>query len=324
MYNINSIKTVHLEVTSNCQASCPMCARNFQGGIENPWIKLSEITLEQFKDWFPISFISQLEKLYMCGNTGDPIVAVDTLSIFQYVRSINPNIKLSMNTNGSARTSKWWKDLALADVSVRFGIDGLSDTHSMYRIGTSWDKIIQNASTFINNGGNATWDMLVFKHNEHQVEQCRKLSNELGFTQFVVKHTARFREDNLTVLTKTGNSSHTLYPSEKSKHITKQVNQISKPTTITCKAVEQQSIYVSALGKVIPCCWLDYDAMIPIHKSKIDMLDRQIEFQSLHTTDIRDIFLSSTFNTIKNSWECDPLVECNRQCGKVDKFNEQF
>jgi len=92
MYNLENIKTIHLEVTSRCQASCPMCVRNVHGGIDSPNLTISEITLAQFKEWFPFNFIQQLDRLYMCGNTGDPVIAKDTLTIFQYLREVNPAI----------------------------------------------------------------------------------------------------------------------------------------------------------------------------------------------------------------------------------------
>ena len=136
MYNYTDIREIHLEITSKCQAKCPMCARRPYGGKLNPNITLNEITLEQFKTWLPIDFIKQLNRLYMCGNLGDPIIAKDTLEIFQYLRHVNPNIILSMNTNGSARNSDWWIELAKLNVRVIFGLDGLEDTHKIYRIDT--------------------------------------------------------------------------------------------------------------------------------------------------------------------------------------------
>ena len=61
--------------------------------------------------------------------------------------------------------------LDFAEISeVWFAIDGLEDTHSIYRQGTNWKKIIDNVMTFVDAGGKARWDMLVFQHNEHQVE----------------------------------------------------------------------------------------------------------------------------------------------------------
>jgi MoaA/NifB/PqqE/SkfB family radical SAM enzyme len=51
MYNLEDITTIHLEVTSRCQASCPMCVRNIQGGILNPWLEEEDISIDQFKEW---------------------------------------------------------------------------------------------------------------------------------------------------------------------------------------------------------------------------------------------------------------------------------
>ena len=101
MYNLKDIKDVHFEITSKCQAKCPMCPRRIAGGPLNPFIKLDEVSLETFKKWFPESFIKQLNSMFMCGNLGDPIISKDTLEIYQYLREVNPNISLAMHTNGS-------------------------------------------------------------------------------------------------------------------------------------------------------------------------------------------------------------------------------
>ena len=112
MYNYEDIRTIHLEVTQNCQAACPMCDRNMNGKGINPHINLDELTLEDCKKIFKPQFIQQLDTMYMCGNLGDPIIAKDTLEIFKYFRQENPNIWLSMNTNAGARDEMWWAKLA--------------------------------------------------------------------------------------------------------------------------------------------------------------------------------------------------------------------
>jgi len=323
MYNLKDIKTVHLEVTSRCQASCPMCVRNIHGGIENPWLVLNEISLDQFKEWFPAEFIQQLDKLYMCGNTGDPIVAKDTLRIFEYLRNINPTMQLSMNTNGSAQNVNFWQRLAILDVVVRFGIDGMYDTHSLYRIGTHWDKIIENAQTFIDEGGTAIWDMLIFDHNKHQVEQCRQLSINLGFAEFVTKNTSRFKDGVHHVLDKTGKTTHILHPSIKSKQIYNLLHTNEEPCVINCKVKTEKSIYVNAHGEVAPCCWLDFSGVPPLNLSLINYKDNNFKNPSLKNDSLLEIFNSRFFETIEASWD-NPLRQCSRQCGTVDKFKEQF
>src|SRR6056300_1443806 len=112
MYRYQDIKTIHLEVTQNCQAACPMCDRNCNGEGVNPHIKLDELTLEDCKRIFSPTFIAQLDTMYMCGNLGDPIVARDTLEIFRYFRKHNSQMWLSMNTNAGAKSVEWWAELA--------------------------------------------------------------------------------------------------------------------------------------------------------------------------------------------------------------------
>jgi MoaA/NifB/PqqE/SkfB family radical SAM enzyme len=328
MYNINEIKTIHLEVTSRCQASCPMCSRNLQGGVTNPFITETQISLEQFSSWFSKDFVKQLDRLYMCGNLGDPVIAQDTLEIFKYLRNNNNNINLTMHTNGSARTVEWWQELARTGVTVTFGIDGLADTHKLYRIGTDWHKIIENARAFIQADGHAEWHMLIFKHNEHQVEECRTISEDMGFKRFASKNSSRFREDGMPVIDKLGRTTHKIYPTEKSKKLSDKVyklNEISVKTTITCKVAQEKSLYVSATGNVSPCCWTDMEWMLPTSFARIDYMDKINTFYNLNNKSLEDIFSTDYFKTITNTWDSDsPLLACSKNCGTVDRLNEQF
>ena len=102
MYNLEDIKILHLEVTERCQAACPQCGRT---GVN---IKQAELQLEDCKKLFSIEFIQQLEVMYMCGNFGDPIIATDTLEIFEYFKNYK-NIKVvntGLNSQTGARIKK--------------------------------------------------------------------------------------------------------------------------------------------------------------------------------------------------------------------------
>jgi MoaA/NifB/PqqE/SkfB family radical SAM enzyme len=326
MYKLEDIKDIHLEITSKCQAKCPMCPRRINGGVINPLITLAEIELETFKKWFSESFVKQLNSLFMCGNLGDPIIARDCLEIFDYLKKTNPNIHLSMHTNGSARDIDWWKRLAKLNVRVVFGIDGLKDTHHLYRISTDWDKIIKNAQAFIEEGGHAEWHMLIFQHNEHQIDACRKLSEELGFKNFQIKHTTRFEKGKFHVLDEHGKTINILYPTEKSKEMmSKAVGYITdiKPE-IKCKAQKHKQFYVSAEGNISPCCWLDFEWILPKQDTRIDYMDRIGEFPNLFNNTLEEIFDSGFFNRIAETWNDNPLAECSKQCGNFDKCGAQF
>lgn len=195
MYKYEEIKTLHLEITDSCNAACPMCARNINGGEDNPQLPNTELSLQDCKDIFTPDFIKQLSRMYMCGNYGDPVAAKDTLEVFDYFRQNNNSMNLAMHTNGSAKKPDWWKNLAhvLGNKGyVVFSIDGLADTNHLYRQNTIWHKIMENAQAFIDAGGRARWDYIVFAHNEHQVEQAEALSKLMNFERFQYKKSARF------------------------------------------------------------------------------------------------------------------------------------
>ena len=100
------ISAIHIELTDKCQAACPMCARNHSGGSERPFIKNTEITFANFKQWFPVSFLSGVNNFYSCGNYGDPVFATDCFDIYEHVRNSSPNSRLAIHTNGSLRNSR--------------------------------------------------------------------------------------------------------------------------------------------------------------------------------------------------------------------------
>jgi len=326
VYSLQDIKSVHLEVTSKCQAKCPMCPRNLQGSIVNPFITLDEVSIDQFKEWFSIDFITGLDNLSMCGNYGDPIIAKDTLEIFEYLREHNNQIQLKMHTNGSGRNNDWWTRLAKLNVHTIFGLDGLEDTHSLYRINTDFKKIIENARSFINAGGYARWDMLAFKHNEHQIEDCRSLSKKLGFREFTVKHTSRFRDGKLNVLDDTGKTTHILYPTTHSNSMIPKIKNAMEETLpeIHCKAKKDNSIYVSATGVITPCCWTEMSADVITSSLRTEFLDKIGSWPSLKQSTIEEIFSSGFFDKIKHTWSTCGIGVCSKQCGSFDKLSEQW
>lgn len=336
MYNLSDIESIHLETSSKCQARCPQCGRfNFDYEDNkmkiNPLITdrngklgaLDEIYFSDFIKWFPPKFVPQLKLLYMCGTFGDPIFARDCLKIFCYLRAFNPKMQLSIHTNGSFRPKEWWEKLAKLKVKVVFGIDGLEDTHSLYRVNTNWNRVIENASAFIQAGGVAEWQMLIFKHNQHQISKCIELAKSLGFKTFRVHHTTRFTENDqkeLAVRNPKGEITHYLEPSSISLQSFDKIDSdysedhlIEK--TIDCSVKKNKEIYVSANGDLTPCCWMMSSVLynqddIADYKKKINM------YPNLHKQTLKEIFDSLYFRKIQRTWENESLLICSKACGK--------
>ena len=269
MYGYEAIREVHLELTSRCNASCPQCPRNLSGGEVNPALPMAELSFEDIRKIFPSELLARLRKIYACGNYGDPMVAKDTLAVFQHFRRENAALELGMFTNGSGRSGAFWTELAKVVTYVRFSIDGLEDTNHLYRRGTQWARIMESAQAFIAAGGRAEWDFIVFRHNEHQVESARALAKKLGFRSFFLKKTSRFFNvatgaSSRQVRERDGSPAYLLEEPENPRfknpavvHLV-QVGRLADyqaETEITCKAARHSRLYVSAEGLVFPCCW---------------------------------------------------------------------
>ena len=331
MYALDEVRSIHLEVTTRCQAKCPACSRRINGGQLNPGLTLTDITVENFKKWFSPDFIKQLHHLYMCGNNGDPITSDNTLPIIEYVRSQNPDMKLEMHTNGSAREVNWWKRLAELDVNVVFALDGLEDTHDYYRVNTDFNKILDNATDFIDAGGDATWFMLVFQHNQHQLDQCRKMAKAMGFNSFNYKHSVRFDaldpvigvDDNFNVIREIHPSDHA---KNEMKIARKYLFEFAIRTGfgempwgdigVDCEAKHNKQIFVAADGTVTPCSFISSLKESPTHPQRIDYLTKLKRFYNLHHKSLDDIFNENYFQDVEDNHKQGKLKICSLTCTK--------
>jgi len=360
MYKSKDIRQVHLEITQVCQAACPMCDRNENGGKDNRHITNAELSLEDCKKIFSIEFISQLNGMYMCGNLGDPIVAKDTLEVFRYFREHNPNMWLSMNTNAGARDTTWWTELANIfnnKGAVIFSVDGLADTNHLYRQNVKWSIVENSMRSFINAGGRARWDYIIFEHNQHQVEEAEQLANEWGCEKFIKKKTGRFfssaksvgkeehqaqnRKGQQTVTLKKPKEEFLNTALAKEQLLIKQYGSMLDyydKCSIKCKVKDEGNIFITAEGLLMPCCWTAgrmYKWWLEDYKQEqiwdfidraggkegIDVINNNLEYVINNNGILQDI---------ENSWNIASLKEgklgvCSNKCGtEFDVYAEQF
>ena len=222
-----------------CQAACSMCARETDPAFNKK--QQHHLTVPHIQKHFSDSVISGLDKVFMCGTYGDPAAAKHTLDIYRWFRQLNPDITLGMNTNGAIQNTFWWHELGRMFCQpkdyVVFSIDGLEDTNTTYRRGVDWRKLMANADAFISAGGSAHWDMLVYRHNQHQVEECEKLAQDMGFKWFRAKVSNRGFTDAL----------------QRPLSWQPPVTGIGE---IQCHVLAEKSAYIDARGRLSPCCWI--------------------------------------------------------------------
>lgn len=342
MFRYDDLHSLHLEITNRCQASCPMCSRNYHGGQDNPLLKYSDWSVIDFKN-IVIPVIQQIKTLNFCGNFGDPLLNNDLQLMTNCLK--DADIHVDVHTNGSLRNDKWWtafpKRLPRSH-RVVFAIDGLRDTHSLYRIGTDFDRILDNAKAFIKAGGTAEWCFIKFKHNEHQVQAAEILAKTHGFKYFSVKDSSRFNfEKKFPVYNKIGDTEYYLEPPTNThvKHFDVSnldtVNKLIENTDISCYAKHKGELYIDAHKRIMPCCFL---AAIPYDYYKLgdtlqlpkDVIQEQYKklISELGNTQksIKEVLESNSFQTVwKKYWTIQKLWTCARTCGSTfDNPNDQI
>ena len=321
MYSYSDIKHVHLEISTRCNAACPGCPRNLYGvdAIDN--YPIHDMSLAEAKNIFSPEFLKQLDGILINGNLGDFVTARDGLEIVEYFLEQNPKLNISISTNASAKPNIWSR-LGQLGITVLFCLEGLEDTHHLYRQQTDWNMIIDNAKNFIAAGGTAIWKMILFDHNQHQVEACRQLSQQLGFANFRLEDHGR---NQFPVFTAHKEFSHDIGSHDQSRNWhdkflnwqqtveNDKVDPVLESKQINCRVKKTKSIYVTATGEVYPCCWLGFYPRQMSHQGNPGIKKLLPNNNNAHTVGIAQAI--SWFDQIEQSWTGQQLYKCNTTCG---------
>ena len=342
-FDYAKIDEYQLEITTYCNAACPQCPRNISGGGVNPHLPLKHLSRETIDRAFTPKLCSRVRQVFFCGSYGDPIVHPDFLDILRDFRSKNPTLWLYIHTNGGVHDTAWWAELAEilnGYGKIDFGIDGLEDTNHLYRRGVKFDKAINNAQAFIQAGGKAQWNYIVFKHNEHQIESARMLSEIIGFEKILFRGTGRFlnhqtleesetwnvtpkREESyqleVTTLDEYRNASMKRLGDLKEEY--PNIRDYFDTTPIKCDACVGNKVSITAEGLVLPCNFFEHNLYDARFRDRdiapgahdlhfVDGQNQVAKFVNQHrseldinTNSIEQVFASNFWNSLVTSWD---------------------
>lgn len=303
-FSLDQITEWQLEITTRCNAACPQCPRNINGGKVNPHMPLVDMDIEWIKKAFTKDILDRCKQIFFCGSYGDPSVHPKFLEILEWFRSQRHDLWLYIHTNGAKRKEGFWQQIAKimnGYGQIDFGIDGLEDTNHLYRVGVKYEHAIQNARDFIMAGGKAKWNFIVFKHNEHQIDRVKALAKEYGFTECLVRKTGRFFDQKkLEPMEKwpvKNSMGHTIrhlempndpqYRNDSVSRVQEIKNKYGslidyfKQTEITCDALLGNKVVITAEGIVMPCNFFEhnlYDARFheDTHPGSFDPLGKNL------------------------------------------------
>lgn len=244
--------SISVEPTTSCNLSCPECPAGRKDFSRPP----GKISLEEFQN-----VIDQLKShlMYlMLYFQGEPLLNPEFFDMVSYAGQ--NKVYTATSTNGHYFDDDNAKQL------VRSGLDRLiisldgtdQDTYEQYRRGgdiqrvlsgirniVKWKKELRSSRPFL------IIQFLVFKHNEHQIKDIKKLTKELGVS--LELKTAQVYDHENDTLRIPENSKYSRYKrGEDGKWALK------KPIRNRCSRMWDGAV-ITWDGRVVPCCF-DKDA----------------------------------------------------------------
>ncbi len=326
---------LQMEISSLCNALCLGCQRTNQVNYNQTKASIPKrqlVELDTIERLLRSNVMKSLKQLEFCGSIDEPLMHPQFFEILDLALLVNPDFEICIHTNGSLRKTEEWAGLAqslqrFSKHSVHFSIDGLSDTHSIYRQKTQFDKILENASAFLSAGGYGVWQYLVFPWNAHQVDEAVALSKELQFKEFHVRkdrsHISDLGLDEVR-LRKLQNSD--VEPRHGLRDYT-----TAQASDIDCNSLKNQMYFLSHESRLWPCCFLSNGFFIS--QAQRDFLTERLfenygyEFNDLKKFSADEIVrqrffaqdLIESFESDLGKGNCGKITRCIDTCSRHGK-----
>lgn len=241
----------HLEITSKCEIACERCMRTEKRGT----FKITDLNIELIDSVFSNLPSDKNREVLLCGSRGDAIYHENFHGVVKTLKK--HGLRVHLNTNGSGFSQNWWqKTLSYFDESdsIILSIDGLADTNHIYRKGSQFETIEQLFPLIATARPSFIWKYIVFRHNQHQIDQARELAARTGFAEFLLTRSNRFGTKYNPQLT----NDH-LEPNEKyvSDYISRARGErdTMRPLCLSRGNIFSRGIYITAEGYMSLCCW---------------------------------------------------------------------
>ncbi len=237
-----------IDPTNFCTLRCPFCPT---GQGRNSRAKAT-LSLDNFKRVVD-ELGPYLIHIDFC-NWGEPLLNTQIYEMITIAKQYHIDTKIDSNLNHFSEEDAEKMIIAGLD-KIIVSIDGItSDTYSKYRVGGDFDKAFNNLKLLLRkkrllNKRNPyiSWQFLVFRHNEHEIEEVRRVGYDLGVDHVGI--TKAFIGDREWIPL---NDEYSHYRrDEVSEGYTSE--QFKEPQEFVCNWL-WEAIVINPNGSVSPCC----------------------------------------------------------------------
>lgn len=330
-----NVHNLQIDITSHCNARCAFCVRQEDGTTKTKeHLQLHHFNLDVWK-----RIASEdtrglfIKELTLNGNWGDPMMHPDLVEMLDFWGKYHPETQLMLHTNGSMRTTQFWKDLAkvcrrFTNHVIVFAVDGMKDTHSIYRVRTNWDKICENIQAYTSEKGRARVCMTGFKHNIHQVKEVEQLAEKLGALEFELRpsHGAHTIQDGVTIEEVELESYQVVFNNDlrmsdiRDVELFDKVHDLIDKRNTACPWYNDRNIQIDPWARVWPCC----HTSLYTHENRDEILKEFVEVSFKDARKHNDLTTQSLQEVLENGWYNINLykavtngkwLECRKTCG---------
>ncbi|RYE22890.1 MAG: radical SAM protein [Sphingobacteriales bacterium] len=247
--------SISFEPTTSCNLRCPECPSGLRAFTRDTGMLKKDFFKETIDDIYK-------ELLYLIFYfQGEPYLNPDFLEMVKYAH--DKGIYTATSTNAHYLTEERAKRTVESGLDrLIISIDGTSqDVYKQYRVGGNLDKVLEGARNIVKYKKELKsktpfifFQFLVVKHNEHQIEEVKRLAKEIGVDQVRFKTAQVYDYEN---------DPHNLIPTidkySRYKKNSKGEVTVKSGMKNHCWKLWHANV-ITWDGLVVPCCF-DKDAM---------------------------------------------------------------
>jgi len=237
---------LHVEATSRCTLACPRCERTvFMEKFGKKNFNIVDLNIDRFQQFIDMP----IDTIKFCGNLGDPIYHSNFLQLVSISKAI---ASVSIVTNGSRKSKDWWQQLVgMLDNNdtITFSIDGTPENFTDYRINGDWDSVKTAIDVCVASKVKTIWKYIPFRFNENDIDDVKRLSQQLGIDKFYVQYSDRWLIDDPL---RPSNALIGLRDTIQQEYKTSD----NKSFSIDPSCASDKWHYISADGYYAPCCYV--------------------------------------------------------------------
>jgi radical SAM protein with 4Fe4S-binding SPASM domain len=174
--------SIVLEPTNHCNLKCPLCPT----GRGDTSVAYGLFKLDKYKE--VVDVFGKWVQTVRLFAWGEPLLNKSFIKMIRYASQNPYKIRTFTNVNLNAITDEQIKGLLTSNLDiVHASIDGVTqDVYEKYRVGGNLEAVFNNLKKLIaakklyKSNTKIKWAFIVNKHNEHQVEEAKKMARDLG------------------------------------------------------------------------------------------------------------------------------------------------